>query len=386
MRDRIDVFYYPEMVTSLSTIKKAILFFDEIHFMDRPSFMFGGFGGGQVGTIGCASPLRQYEASFRAEGVPLFVHEAPGGPVAGELYEQIKADGNDGDFLSRFQEGIRTSQSFRDLHIAHGNYGQFGTHEDVAKKMISVDLAAVLTDYGTAVDLFSDPNVRPFDLSTPRGCAKNLIFEALTCSAKMNFALNVSTTQGFIPLADASPYVTLLGAKYARAMKALDPVENKIQMTDLTFSVFDELVRPNELDKVTLKQAIEYRKASESAREEFLEYLAALQAKQSHIAVSADYAASIDQIIVSDIVPAARTFKKKLQAIDESLFGALAKGALGYAGTAGVSLFGDLSWQKLLGLAGLAGAYIGKAAVDALLAERAARRDCSISYILSLDT
>jgi len=385
MRDKINVFYYPEMVASLSTIKKAILFFDEIHFVDRPSFMFGIFGGGQVGTIGCASPLRQYEASFRAEGVPLFVHDAPGGPVAGELYEQIKADANDNNFLSRFQDGIETSQAFRDLHIAHGNYGEFGTHEDVANKLISVDLPTVLTDYGTPIDLFSDPNVRPLDLSTPRGCAKDLVFEALTCSAKMNFALNLSSTQGFIPLADARPYVDLLGAKYARAIETLDPGRNNIQITDLTFNIFDELVGAEQLDKITVKQAVEYRKASEVAREEFLEYLAAIQAKQSHIAINADYAGSINQIIVADILPAARTFKKKLQTIDESLFGALVKGTLGCAGTAGVTLFGDLSWAKLLGLAGLAGAYIGKAAIDGLLAQRAAKRDCSISYILSLD-
>jgi hypothetical protein len=38
MRDKVSVFYYPDMDASNSTIKKAILFFDEIHFVDRPSF------------------------------------------------------------------------------------------------------------------------------------------------------------------------------------------------------------------------------------------------------------------------------------------------------------------------------------------------------------
>jgi hypothetical protein len=36
-------------------------------------------------------------------------------------------------------------------------------------------------------------------------------------------------------------------------------------------------------------------------------------------------------------------------------------------------------------LAGVAGAYMAGAAIDAFLAKRAAKRECSISYILSLD-
>ena len=155
MRDKINVFYYPEMITSHTTLKKAILFFDEIHFMDRPSFTF--YGGG--GLIGAPSPLRQFEASFRDNGVPLFVHGAPGGPVQGDLYEQITADVNDLLFLTKFQDGLRRSETFRDLQIAHGDYpvgnpetvgrGEILTHEGVAQKLISVDLSKDLSTHET---------------------------------------------------------------------------------------------------------------------------------------------------------------------------------------------------------------------------------------------
>jgi hypothetical protein len=241
MRDKVNVFYYPEMVAAPSTIKKAILLFDEIHFMDRPSFMFGELGG-QCGTVGTASPIRQFEAAFRAEGAPVFVHSAPGGPVSGDLLQQIKADVNDPLFMSRFQQGLKVSQSFRDLQIAHGNYGQYGTHEDVARKLISVDLSTDLKGHGNATSLFADPKISHFELSTPAGCAKQLIFEAMVCSAKTNFALGVSTRDGFIPLADAAPYGDLLGAKYARAIGTLRCSENQIQATDLSFAIFDELM------------------------------------------------------------------------------------------------------------------------------------------------
>jgi hypothetical protein len=84
MRDKVSVFYYPEMVAHDVTLKRVIVLFDEIHFIDRPSFMFGNFG-----TVGCASPLRQYEESFRKEGVPLYVHSPQDGPVRGELLDQV---------------------------------------------------------------------------------------------------------------------------------------------------------------------------------------------------------------------------------------------------------------------------------------------------------
>ncbi len=44
MRDKVGVFYYPYMDASNSTIKKAIFFFEEIHFVNRPSLSFAEYG------------------------------------------------------------------------------------------------------------------------------------------------------------------------------------------------------------------------------------------------------------------------------------------------------------------------------------------------------
>jgi hypothetical protein len=54
-------------------------------------------------------------------------------------------------------------------------------------------------------------------------------------------------------------------------------------------------------------------------------------------------------------------------------------------GTALIDVFMSLSWEKLLLLGGAAGAYLINAAIESILAETAARRECSISYILALD-
>jgi hypothetical protein len=218
------------------------------------------------------------------------------------------------------------------------------------------------------------------------GCAKSLIAHATTCAAKLNFALNVGTNQGLSPLADAHPYGDLLGAKYARAMNALEPAKNKIQVTDLSFAIFGELIPTETVKQIKLTDAIRYRKASEKAREEFLEHLTVIQAKQACIGADGDYAGAIAKLVDTEIKPAVRTFKNKLQTIDESFFGAIAKGFVGaVGGSSVVTLFGDLSWPKIMALTGTAGAYVAKATIDAILAERAAKRDCSISYILSLD-
>jgi len=385
MRNPINVFYYPDFCADHTTLMKAMLLFDELHFMDRPSMFFGG-GPGQFGTIGAASPFRQIELAIRQEGVPFFVHPAPMGPVNCEWYEQIKDDVNDPEFLRRFQNGLNFSPTFRGLQIARGNYGECGDQDNVARKVIGVDLSTDLKTHGSPMALFEDPGIRQFSLSTPVGCAKQLVSEAVICSAKLNFALDVGVKEGFFPLADANPYGDLLGAKYARAINTLEPAKNKIQITDLSFAIFDELISTERLRNLSLMDIIRYRTQSEKAREAFLEHLTAIQAKQAAIGLDGDYAGEIAKLIDTEIRPAVRTFKNKLQTIDESLLGAAARGAVGaVGGSSVVTLFGDLSWVKVIALAGGAAAYMAQATIDAILAERAARRECSISYILSLD-
>jgi hypothetical protein len=74
---------------------------------------------------------------------------------------------------------------------------------------------ADLANYETPMALFEDSKVAHFGLGSSLGSAKQLISEAVICSAKLNFALNASAKLDFVPLADASPYGDLLGAKYA---------------------------------------------------------------------------------------------------------------------------------------------------------------------------
>jgi hypothetical protein len=381
-KERINVFYYPEMSAAFPTLKKAILLFDEIHFMDRPAFTFGG---GAYGLIGAPSPMRRVEDSFREDGVPLFVHSAPAGPVEGEFLQEINADIDDLEFLRRFQAGLKKSKLFRMLHIAPGNYGQWGNEENVYKLVAGVDLERDL-DGRTPSDLFSDKTIHAFDLSTPAGRAKNLIANAAGCSAKFNLALNTATHRDFIPLADATPYGDLLGAKYARAVAKLEPAENRIQVTDLSFAIFDELIPTERLEKLGLPEVVRYRKESEKAREAFLEYLVFLQAKQAEIGIDGDYSGTIENLMTTEVIPAARKFGNDLTTIGDSLFGTLLKGGAGMLGGSGAfQLFGELSWIKLLGLAAGVAIYVTKAGIDGILADRKARRDCSISYILSLE-
>ncbi len=169
-------------------------------------------------------------------------------------------------------------------------------------------------------------------------------------------------------------------------MRTLGPSQKQVQITDLSFAVFDALVPASVLDGMSLEQVIKYRKESESARQEFLDHLGVLQAKQAGIPPDGDYSGAVKKVVETEIVPAANAFKNKLQTINETLFGALAKGAVSYVGgSTGLNFFGDISWARLVVLAGLAGAYMGNAAVDALVAQRAAKRECSISYLISLD-
>lgn len=380
MRNKINVIYYPDMSVSETTLKKAILFFDEIHFMDRPSLTMNNFG-----TIGVVSPLRQYEELFREAGVPLFVHGVQGGRISGDLLEHVNSDINDMLFLDKFKEGLQTSPAFRNLHIPFGDYGEAGNAEDVFHKIAQVDLS-LLGKHLPVDALLADGKIKPFDLSSPLGCMKHLVFMAALCSAQMNFAFIEGAKNGFIPLADIAPYGNLLGARYARAIHRLDSAKNCIQVTDLSFAIFDELISSKCIEKLSMKDVVKYRKISENAREEFLEYLSLLQAKQTNAIVNGDYLDTINRLISTEIIPAARNFKNKLITINEAFSGALAKGVIGGIGGSNIiQIFGDLTLEKILLLGGVAGTYILKAAIDNYLAERATNRECTISYILSLD-
>ena len=364
------------MVADSATLKKAILLFDELHFIDRPSFMFGNFG-----TIATSSPMRRIEQSFRDKGVPLYVHSPRDGPVLGEFLEQVKSDIDDLEFLKQFQSGLEQSVVFRDHQIAHGNYGEVGNHEAVAQELINVNFESDF-EGKTSTELLYDTKIRPFRFQTGLERAKCLVQQATTCSATMNFALRVSEHQGITPLADSFVYQNLLSTKYARAANTLG---GKIKLTDLSFAIFDELVPAERLEQMTFGDVVKYRKETEQAREVFLEHLAALHLKQGVIHDS-DYSAAIKNIIVGDIVPEARKFKNALDNVYEKLVGRLASGVLAYAGSgAALQIYGDMSWAKLLGLAGAVGAAIGAVSISAFGELRAARRDCAISYVLGLE-
>ena len=124
MRDKIKVLYYPDMQVSETTLKKCILFFDEIHFMDRPAFTIGNFG-----LIGAQSPLRATEQSFREDaGVPLYVHSVDGGKISTDIMERVESDLNDYSFLENYREGLSKSKTFRNQQF----------HEKIAQLLLMV--------------------------------------------------------------------------------------------------------------------------------------------------------------------------------------------------------------------------------------------------------
>jgi hypothetical protein len=386
MREKINALYYPEFAMDPATLKRSIILFDELHVMDRPSFSFGGRDKSNFGMIGADSPLRQFEQSFREEGMPLYVHGAPGGRIAEEDYSEVSADINDMEYLRRFQKGLETSEAFRRLQIPPANYGEVGNQDGVVRALLGVDLATAFSEYDNPIQMLEDKNIQLFRFSTPDERAKGFLNHALMCAIKLNLALHVGVRYGHQPLADAAPFGDLLGAKYARAIAVADKVTPKIQLTDLTFAIFDELLPAKRLEKMSIKDLISYRKSSAEPREAFLEHMASLHAKASQIKEGGAYQAAIENILTTEIRPAARDFQNALAKINDGFVTSLAKGVIStMGGSSLVQFFGALSWGAFLPLAAAGAAYIGNAALDAYLADRATRRESSISYILSLD-
>lgn len=379
MRDKVRALYYPDFWVSFPTLIECILLFDEIHFMDRPSLTFDG----RQLTIGMASPIRQYEQSFRDQGVPIYVHNPPSGLVSDELREVVEADLSDATFAGSFQEGLRTSQHFRDLNIQPGNYSAVETHETVFQRLAAIDLR----DSTSLLDVHKRLDIRPYDFSHPEGSLKTFVSLAAFCSAKMNFALQVGSTEAFSPLADMAPYGALLSAKYKRAVTFAAIGGRAITATDLSLAILDELVPSHVLASITIDDAIKYRKESELARDGFWEHLLALQAKLGDVPMGGDYVATIDKIIATEVRPAATVFRNKLNAIYEKFLGQITGAAVLAAGSpAVIQIFGDVTLEKLL-LFGVVptAAIVAKDAIDALIALRSAGRDCAFSYLLDLE-
>jgi hypothetical protein len=165
----------------------------------------------------------------------------------------------------------------------------------------------------------------------------------------------------------------------------------EVQLTDLSFRVFDELVPAEVLENMSIADVVRYRKDSTAAREDFLQHLSVLQAKQGAIKPEDDYDSAVSKIVTTEILPAATAYRKKLEGIGEAFVGSLAKSAWTAVGSVpvgavGLTLFGALSWPHLLAFAAPAVAVLGNAAIDGLLASRTAARECAISYVLSLDS
>jgi hypothetical protein len=159
-------------------------------------------------------------------------------------------------------------------------------------------------------------------------------------------------------------------------------------VTDLSFAIFDKLTAAERLEKLSFEEVIRYRKRSERAREAFLEYLVVLQAKQGEVGIDGDYAGGIKKLVMTEIMPAAQKFKIDLDTVGKEMFGKLATGVVvGLAGSVPsvLRLLGDLSLEKILALAAATAGYIAKVGIEGIVADRKARRECSISYILSLD-
>ncbi len=281
---------------------------------------------------------------------------------------------------------METSPAFRRIQIPVANYGEVGNQDDVTKAALSIDLTTAFADYETPVQLLEDSSIRLFHYSTPEERAKNFLNEVLGCSVKLNLALRIGSKYGHQPLADAKPFGDLLGAKYARAIAAAEKVTPRIQFTDLTFAIFDELMPLERLNELSMQDVMNYRKSSAGAREAFLDHMASLQTKASEITDPGDYHAAIEKILTTEIRPAARDFQNALEKIDDGFKASIAKGGIGVLGGGSlVQLLAGMSWATLLPLAMLGVAYVGKAAVDAYYADKAARRESSISYILSID-
>lgn len=298
--------------------------------------------------------------------------------------EKVVSDLNDYSFIESYRDGLSKSKTFRNQQFPEGDYGSFGsTQKELIRLFDNIDLSQLVNS--NTVE-FLKQSFSPFDITNPDAVNAFLLQRIALCSAQLNFSLMKGSSSGFIPLADATPYANLLNTQYKRAAKNLERSGSSVTIADLGFAIFDELISNESIESMDIRKVVAYRKKSEKAREEFLEYLASIQAKQASLLTHDNYLQGITTLIKTEITPAVTNFRKKLETINEGFTSTLLKGGIeGAAVFSGIHIFTDITWLQIAALVGTSGRYVLKAAVDNYFAERALRRESSISYLLSLD-
>jgi hypothetical protein len=199
-------------------------------------------------------------------------------------------------------------------------------------------------------------------------------------SLRLNEALLICTLRGYVPFTDSAIHDRLMTIKVSRSIESLShnpDLQQKLQvdapvflpMEQLAISILDRLVPEEALAQRSMKELVQYREQHQGALGRFREKIAELATDIASIEPGAKHYLHLQRIVASKVVPEISKARDAVLAQYEDAFGKLAiRSAQVLAPTLAATVFGGLGIWQVLGACALAEIGMLSKGADELLA------------------
>jgi len=291
-------------------LKRLLVVAEEIHFMDRPSVTFGGWG-----TIGHHSLARRIDSS----GSPVLIGalSPPSGPGDRLYNPYIEADINNPEFASIVLDGIQYSDEFALKFIQfEANY-----RSGIKGKEIVQALRTDCDLLENKLDLEVD-GTNMFDVSSHE--SRRNTFKIILIEASINITSTVILAEesGIIPVSEDSYIIKLIASRasdsaYVGGTSKISPY---IGLDVVKAVIPDELLK-----QITIPEILKYREKAKDAYTAWSTEINRVAAGISNIDGITTEKDEIARVIAADLMPQIVEYRNDMCAIRDDLFSDLLK-------------------------------------------------------------
>jgi hypothetical protein len=301
--DKFKVLYYPNSECNGYVLARATLVFDEITFFDHPSLVFQ-----SMGTVGHDSGMRAIAPALLKEGYKINIVKPTGGVVEGELEKIIDADLTNKNYRDTFMRLVRNDPSFLTDMVHDGNYGKYGTAENLRSILKTIPESQVPH---TVDEIRSH---KPKDGISP----EHLIAMSMALdSYKFNLASYLSTEKDVQLFGDSVGMDLLLNAKFSGSEKTKN--ENKSIAHSVAFTLLEHMIPDEAFKGKSIKDTIRFRnemaKEREKYKERILEITSDIISKNGSLSQK-----QLEEILYKKLLPEIRGYQNKMADNWEKLF------------------------------------------------------------------
>jgi hypothetical protein len=185
-------------------------------------------------------------------------------------------------------------------------------------------------------------------------------------SLRLNETLLVAARDQFIPFTDSGVHDRMLRLKVERSIHSLieDPelreklevrISSELPYENLIVAVLDRLIPEEELERRTVKELMEYRRANGEKLEQMRLAVSSLAAELKEISPNSSYLSSVKKLVESKVIPEITRAREEMVKTYECAFGKLfLQSAQVTVPVLAATLFGGLSGWEVFGACALA--------------------------------